>query len=231
VYAAQFGDIERVRHLVTPEIAYSLTETRNQNDLPLFDYNDRVVGGQLVTFSLANTLIGRSTLETVPRYRDLMRFTASQGYQLSGGRRDLLVQVDYDRPFTDTRLMLELFPRTDWRLFSDNRISPYNGRVTNSSLGAEAGDPKGTRAAINYHYAENMLNYIEGKIAYADFKPYTVSASGRYSFDRPGYLETLYSLEYKHQCWGVILSYRDRVDNKEFSFTFNLSGLGNFKLL
>lgn len=231
VYPSTWGDIDRIRHLVTPEIAYSLTEKRNQDDLPFFDYDDRVVGGQLVTFSLFNSLTGRSIKGEQPQYRDLMRFTATQGYQLSGERRDLLVLVDYERPFTDTKLMLELFPQPNWRLFTDNRISPYNGKVTNSSLGAEAGDPKGTRTSLDYHHAEDVLDYIEGNVTYADFKPYTFAASGRYSFDRPGFLETLYSLEYKHQCWGVVLSYRDRIDNKEFSFTFNLSGLGNFKLL
>jgi len=233
VFAADFGDIERVRHLLTPLLSYSLTESRNQNELPFFDFNDRVVGGQLMTFALINTISGRSTQQGQPQYRDLLRFTASQSYQLSGGRRDLLVLVDYGRSFTDTQLMLELFPRPNWRLFTDTRISPYNGNVTNALLGAEAGDPKGkgTWASVTYNHAEKLLDYVEGKITYADFKPYTVSASGRYSFDRPGYLETLYSLEYKHQCWGVIFSYRDRIDNKEFSFKVNLSGLGDFKLL
>ena len=150
VYPSTWGDIDRIRHLVTPEIAYSLTEKRNQDDLPFFDYDDRVVGGQLVTFSLFNSLTGRSNKGEQPQYRDLMRFTATQGYQLSGERRDLLVLVDYERPFTDTKLMLELFPQPKWRLFTDNRISPYNGKVTNSSLGAEAGDPKGTRTSLDY---------------------------------------------------------------------------------
>ena len=233
VFTADFGDIERVRHLVTPQLSYSLTENRDQNDLPFFDYDDRVVGGQLMTFSLINTVSGRSSKDGQPSYRDLMRFTASQGYQLSGGRRDLLVLVDYGKPFTDTRLMLELFPLPKWRFFTDTRISPYNGTVTNALLGAETGDPKekGTKASVTYNHAENLLDYIEGKIAYAEFKPFTVAASGRYSFDRPGYLETLYSLEYKHQCWGVIFSYRDRIDNKEFSFKVNLSGLGDLRLL
>ena len=231
VYDASFGNVEKVRHVVTPEISYSLTENRNQEELPFFDYNDRVVGGQLLRFSLLNTLTGRSSNDDQPVYSDLLRFTAAQGYQLSGGRRELLVLADAGKPFTDTQLMLELFPLPNWRLFTDNRISTYNGKVTNSSLGAEAGDPKGTRAAVNYQHAENILDYIEAKITYADFKPFTFSASGRYSFDRPGFLETLYGLEYKQQCWGVTFSYRDRIDNQEFSFMFNLSGLGNLKLL
>jgi LPS-assembly protein len=231
VYDSPLPEFGKIRHLVAPELSYSLAEKRDQSLTPFFDYDDRPVGGQLVTFSLLNILTGRHLNGEQIEYRDLLRFTASQGYQLSGERRDLLTLVDYGHRFTDTKLMLELFPLPNWRLFADNRISPYNGNVTNSSFGAEAGDPKGTRASVNYHHAENLLDYIEGKATYADFRPYTFSASGRYSFDRPGFLETLYSLEYKHQCWGIVLSYRDRIDNKEFSFTFNLSGLGNLKLL
>jgi len=230
VFTTQFGDIEKVRHLVTPQITYSLTEIRNQNELPFFDYDDRVVGGQLLTFALINTLSSRSTKGGQPQYRDLLRFTASQGYQPSGGRRDLLVMVDEERPFTDTQLSLELFPAPNWRLFTDTRISPYDGDVTNSSLGAEASNLKG-RASVNYYHAENMLDYIAGTISYSDFKPFTVTATGRYSFDRPGFLETLYSLAYKGQCWAVIFSYQDRLDDKVFSVTVNLSGLGNFNLL
>ena len=216
VYAADFGDFERVRHVVTPEISYSLTENRNQSELPNFDYNDRVVGGQLIKFSLINALTGRSTKGGQPQYRDLMRFTASQGYQLSGGRRDLLIMVDYGRPFTDTQLMLELFPQTNWRLFTDNRISPYSGTLTNSLLGAEATVSKGTRASVNYNHAKDMLDYMSGTISSADFKPYIFSSSGRYSFDRPGFLEKIYTMEYKHQCWGVMLSYRDNTNDKDF---------------
>ena len=231
VFAADFGDIDRVRHLVTPQLSYSLTENRGQGDLPFFDYNDRVVGGQLLTFALINTLSGRSSKGGQPQYRDLLRFTVSQSYQLSGGRRDLLVMVDDGRLFTDTQLLLELFPAPSWRLFADTRISPYNGDVTNSVLGFAGGDPKGTTVSVDYTHAENLLDYIAGTITSADFKPFVASATGRYSFDRPGFLETLYSLEYKGQCWGVIFSYQDRLDDKLFSFTVNLSGLGNFKLL
>lgn len=230
-FDSPLNEFDRVRHLVVPELSYAVTENGGQGDLPFFDYDDRIVGGQLLTFSLHNTVTGRTTKGDQPRYRDLLRFSATQGYQLSGERRDLLVMVDYNRAFTDTGLLLELLPGERWRLFTDNRISPYNGNVTNSVLGASAGDPKGTRASLEYHHADKRLDYIEGTVAFAGFQPYLFSTSGRYSFDRPGYLETLYSIEYKHQCWGVVLAYRDRIDNKEFSFMFNLSGLGNFKLM
>lgn len=231
IYESSTGDFSRFRHLVIPELNYSLIEKKNLSDHPFFDYDDRPVGGQLLTLSLHNSITGRSIVGDVPAYRELARFSVSQGYQLSGERRDLLLLVDNGRPFTDTAIVAELMPLPAWRLFTDTRISPYNGNATNASLGVEAGNPAGTRAALGYHHAEAKLDYIEGKVAYTDFKPYQFSATARYSFDRPGFLETLYSVEYKHQCWGLLLAYRDRIDNREVIVTFSLSGLGTFKLM
>ena len=231
IYDGSIGEFSRFRHLVVPELNYSLIEQKSLQDIPFFDYDDRPVGGQLLTLSLNNLITGRSVKGDAVDYRDLLRLSVSQGYQLSGGRRDLLVLVDDGRLFTDTAVKAELLPFPDWRFFTDARISPYNGTMTNAALGAEVGNPKGTRASFDYHHAEATLDYIEGKAAYADLKPYIFSASARYSFDRPGFLETLYAVEYKHQCWSLLFSYRDRIDNKDFSLTLTLSGLGMFKLL
>lgn len=231
VYDSPVAAFTRLRHQLTPELDYRLTERKSLADLPFFDYDDRPLGGQLLTLALRNVVTGRSDVGDTPGYRDLLRFTLSQGYQLSGQRRELLLFVDAGRPFTDTALVTELLPLPGWRLFNDLRLSPYSGNLTNAALGVEVGEQGKTSASLNYHYASDKLAYLEGKATYADFRPYLFSASARYSFDRPGFLETLYAVEYKHQCWGLQLSYRDRIDNKELTLTFSLSGLGSFKLL
>lgn len=231
VYEAKFLDAERVRHTITPQLRYTLTEQKQQDDLPFFDYDDRVPGGGLISVALLNAVTGRSTTPNGVEYRDLARFSVTQGYQASGTRRDLLVLVDDGRRFTDTRFAAELFPFKQWRIFTDDRISPYSGTVTNAAVGSEVGSRSGTSAGLEYRHAEGALDYLSGRVKYADFRPYVFAVEGRYSFDRASFLETLYSVEYKHQCWSILLAYRDRIDNKEFSFTFNLSGLGNFKLL
>ena len=231
VYDAKFLDAERIRHTITPQLRYSLTEQKQQADLPFFDYDDRVPGGGILSLSLLNTVTGRSTTPNGIEYRDLARFSVTQGYQASGTRRDLLVLVDEGRRFTDTRFIAELFPFKQWRIFTDDRISPYSGTVTNAAVGSEIGNKSGTSAGLEYRHAEGALDYLSGRVKYADFRPFVLAVEGRYSFDRAAFLETLYSVEYKHQCWSILLSYRDRIDNKEFSFSFNLSGLGNIKLL
>jgi LPS-assembly protein len=61
------------------------------------------------------------------------------------------------------------------------------------------------------------------------FKPWGFSYSNRYSFDRGNFLESIYSAEYRHQCWSVTLSYRDkRVINPGQSVTVSFNLLGAF---
>ncbi len=231
IFDVDISDTRRLRHLMIPELAYEFRERRDQSRTPFYDYDDRPPGGQMLVASLHNYLTGKSVRGDLTSYRDLMNLTLRQGYQLSGERRDLLVLVDEGRPFTDTELKAELIPLEWLRLSSDTRISPYSGNLTNASINMEAGDPKGDRFGFSWKHARDLLDYLEARLTITALQPFTFSALGRYSFDRSGFLETLYTAEYKQQCWSILLSYRDRINNKEIAFSFTLSGLGAFKLL
>jgi len=220
------GDLVKLRHLLIPELGYEFREKRSTAEIPFFDYDDRPVAGQLLTLSLHNVLTGKSVKGNTVDYRDLLRVTISQGYQLSGDRRDLLVLVDDGRPFTDTRLKAELFPDPRLRLQTDLRISPYSGSLTNAALGVEGVGATGSRLGLSWHRAQNELDYLEGSFTLKELKPFTFSALGRYALDKPGFLEKMYSAEYGHQCWSLNVTYRERPDNKELTFNFALTGLG-----
>ena len=95
VYEINDGNLKRLRHTLVPAIGYTLTQERNQENLPLFDYDDRPLGQQLLGWSLTSYLTGRyATPSGAPDYRELLFLRLSQGYQLSGSRRDLLNLAD-----------------------------------------------------------------------------------------------------------------------------------------
>jgi len=221
------GETSRLRHLIVPELAYGFRENSGEGGLPFFDYDDRPTSGQQVTLSLLNVLAGKSVRGGMVDYRDLIRLTISQGYQLSGERRDLLVLVDDGRPFADTRLKAELFPLPALRLLTDLRISPYSGTLNNGVIGVDGGEEKGNRVGLFWHHAKDRLDYLEASFTLKELNPFTLSAMGRYSYDKPGFLETLYSIDYRQQCWSINLTYRERPDNNnELTFSFTLEGLG-----
>ena len=226
-FDVSFGETSRLRHLIVPELSYEFRENSGEGGLPFFDYDDRPVSGQVVTLSLLNVLTGKSVRGGMVDYRDLLRLTLSQGYQLSGDRRDLLVLVDEGRPFADTRLKAELFPLPAIRLLTDLRISPYSGTLNNASIGVDGGEEKGNRVGLSWHHAKDRLDYLEASFTLKELNPFTLSAMGRYSYDKPGFLESLYSIEYRQQCWSLNLTYRERPDNNnELTFNFTLAGLG-----
>lgn len=228
VYDMGSGSLSKIRHVMIPELRYSFVQNREQKELPFFDYDDRLVHENRVVYSLSNYLTGKFTNADGrdPEYRELLYFKLSQGYDFSGTRRDLLTLVDEKRPFSDVMLEARVNPIKQISLAFDSRFNVYDANISTIAVSADAKDESGNSAGVTYRYARDEVDYLEGRASVSLFKPIYAKYDVRYSFDRKDFLESLYSLEYRHQCWSVIVTYRDRNDTKEFFVNFSLSGLG-----
>lgn len=226
LFDADAGDLTRIKHTLTPAVDYSFIEEKNQNDLPFFDYDDRVIGQNFISWSLVNSFTGRFDKAAGPEYRELLNLRLSQGYQLSGGRRDLLNPADELHPSTDIRFEATANPLSNVAVVTDNRFSPYSKAVTTSSIGAHVNDKAGNAAGMSYRRVYEKLDYLEGNLSLSILKPIILQYSGRYSFDGEKFLENYYVVEYRHQCWSISFSYRERPDNKESLVNFTLAGIG-----
>lgn len=226
VYETGGTGLTRIRHMVTPGVGYSFVEDKAQERVSFFDYDDRVPGQNLVNWSLTNVLNGRFD-SSGPEYRELLLMRLSQGYQLSGGRRDLLNGADSGDRFTDLRVEAVANPVKQFALDLDTRFSTSRGEVTTTSLGARVNDEHGNSAGLGYRRIAGEMDYLQGGLTLALLKPFYLNLTERYSFERKDFLEQYYALEYRHQCWSVMLSYRDRPGNNEFMVNFSLAGIGN----
>lgn len=219
----------RVRHLLLPSLEYGYVQQKRDDDLPFFDYGDRVLGQSVLAWSLASVVTGKYLQEGgVPDYRDLLYLKLSQGYQLSGERRDLLTLVDDGHRLTDLMLEGKVTPAKGLSLSLDGRYNPVDGRLSTANL---AGELKGeganpNLAILGYRFSRGELNYLEGRFAFPIARQFSATVLGRYSFDKGGFLESKYSLEYKQQCWSVIATYADRPADKAFTVNFTLAGIG-----
>ncbi|WP_160295208.1 LPS-assembly protein LptD [Geobacter sp. OR-1] len=226
LYEAQGKELKRIRHIITPSLDYSFVQEKDQGNLPFFDYDDRVIGQNLVSWSLANSVTGRFDTPTGAEYLELVNLRLSQGYQLSGGRRELLNPADEHRRFTDIRLEAVVRPLKMLAIETDSRFSPYRAEVTGSAVAATLNDGKGNEAGIGYRRIAGALDYLEGNLTVNLLPPLVFQYTGRYSFDRRDFLEKYFAVEYRHQCWSIALSYRDRPDNREILVNFALAGIG-----
>ncbi|QSV44571.1 LPS-assembly protein LptD [Geobacter benzoatilyticus] len=228
VYDMGPGSLSKIRHVMIPELRYSFVQNRSQEELPFFDYGDRLVHENRVVYSLSNYLTGKFSPAGGgdPEYRELLYLKLSQGYDFSGTRRDLLTLVDEKRPFSDLMLEARVNPVKQISLALDSRVNVYDANISTTAVSADAKDESGNAAGVTYRYARDEVDYLEGRASVSLFKPIYANYAARYSFDRKDFLESLYALEYRHQCWSVIVTYRDRNDTKEFFVNFSLSGLG-----
>lgn len=216
---------KKLRHEAVPEISYSYRPDRDQNRLPFYDYSDRLILQNIVYYSLTNHLGGKFQNGETSEYRDLMRIKIMQGYSFEGVRRDQLALTDANRHLTDIILESDTWLHPKLRLTMDARYNVYGRQLSSVAPGIEFDDKRGSTAAASYRMARNEVEYFEAQLSTRLVRPWTFGYTNRYSFDRPGTLETIYSAEYRHQCWSVKISVNDRPGNTSFNFNFNLAGL------
>jgi len=225
VYDVKIGNLEKLRHEIVTEVSYNYTPQRDLSRLPLYDNDDRITGQSLISWSLTNRLGGRFRQGENAEYRDLLRLTFSQGYTLSGGRRNLLTMVDDGRSLDDLNLESDAWLHKNVRLTFDSRYSLHDNRITSAAPGLEVDDKRGTTVGINYRMSHQFVEYGEMRFSTRYLNPWTIGYTSRYSFDRSGFLEAVYSAEYVQKCWSVSFLFRDRPGNKTGTVNFNLAGL------
>lgn len=228
IYAVSLPDYQRLRHELIPSLSYLYVGERDQSSVPIFDQLDRVDAQETLTFSLASHLGGRTQGETA-EYRTLMILRLLQSYSFSGTRPNLLTLVDDSRRWGDLILESETWVQRSVRLLFDTRYNHSDNRITSIASGLEYNDQRGNSARISYRMADSQLDYAEGGATIALTKPVYLAYTTRYSFDKQDFLESSYTLEYRHQCWSMMAGYRERPGDTSWTINFNLAGLFNGK--
>lgn len=221
-------NLKNVRHEIVPEVSYSYLPERSQQHLPFYDYTDRTVWQNQLGFSLTSLLNGKFVSGETSEYREISRVKLMLGYSIEGNRRDLLTLVDTQRPWSDLILESDTWLNRNVRLTFDTRYNLYDNRLSTVALGVEADDLQGNSIGAGYQMARDRLEYLEGRLATKLLRPFYLSYTARYSFDRGDFLESVYSAEYRHKCWSVNAAIHQRVGgNQSYTLNFNLAGLGN----
>ncbi|MDD2337971.1 MAG: LPS assembly protein LptD [Geobacteraceae bacterium] len=227
VFDTDWGALKKIQHTIIPEISYSYLPLKNQDSLPFFDYTDRQVAQNMISYSITNYLTGKYLSPDNPAtYRDLAYLRISQGYEFSGTRRDVLTLVDDQRPFTDVRVEAKVNPTDHLSLLLDSRFNTYRANFSTVDIAANVSDSAGNSARLGYRFSRDEVRYLEGGFSISYIEPFVFHYLTRYSFDTKDFLESHYALEFKQQCWGLSFSYRQRPGDRSFLVSFSLSGIG-----
>lgn len=227
-YDVAWGNLQRVKHTIIPEIGYSYLSEEDQDDLPFYDYSDRLATQNRIGYAITTFLTGKYLSEdNLATYRDLAYLRISQGYEFSGSYQDVLTLANKERSFTDIRVEANLNPTENLKFSLDSYFDPYHLNFSTVNTAVDLSDKEGNKIGVGYRFSEEQVKYLEARLSIAYFDPFAFHYHTRYSFDGSDFLESYYALEYKQQCWGIMFSYRDRPDNRSFMVSFTLSGVGS----
>ena len=227
VYETNVQQLKKVHHEIVPEISYGFVPERDQGRLPLYDYTDRLIHRNMISLSATSLINGKFAYGDTTEYRDMSRIKLSADYAIDGGRRDLLSLVESQRPWSDLILESDTWLTKLLRLTFDSRYNLYEKNLSTAVVGVEANDQLGNVIGAGYQMARNEVEYFEGRISTKMIRPLNLSYTGRYSFDRGDFLESVYAAEYRHKCWSVNFAVHQRPGNQSYTVNFNLAGLGS----
>jgi LPS-assembly protein len=227
VYETGFDQLKKVRHELVPEVRYSYVPPQDQQRLPYYDFNDRMIHQNMVALSLTSFLNGKFVSEGISEYRDLSRIKLEGRYSVAGERRDLLSPVESGRAWSDLILETDTWLTRTMQLRFDARYDHYESELSSASAGFDYDDSQGNSIGASYQMARATVEYFEGHLATKMFSPFTLGYTARYSFDRSAFLESVYSAEYRQKCWSVNVAIHQRPDDQAYSINFNLAGLGS----
>lgn len=225
VYDVQLGNLQKLKHEIIPEIQYHYTGTTDMSRIPLYDYDDRPVHQSDISWSLINHFGGRFRYNETTEYRELVGLTLSQGYTVKGERRNLLTMVDDNKSLDDLNLESDAWVDKNLKLTFDSRYNVHENRITSAAPGVEFDTKRGTTLGASYRMARRKVEYGELRFSTKLINPWVLGYTSRYSFDRSGFLESVYTAEYIQKCWSVTFVFRDRPGNKTGTVNFNLAGL------
>jgi LPS-assembly protein len=228
VYPVNGKLVRKIRHVVQPEVVYSLIPSVDQSDLPQFEAFDDIGRRHTLGYGIVNRLIARlESPEGQIDYHEFLYLRLSQEYDIEPSQRDLLAPQDQDGPFADLRTELIVRPTRRTYVDLDSRfdVSSGDGLLT---FRAETGlhDSLGNSLSFAYDYRKDEQEYLGAWIGLALLKPLYLNYSQRYSLEGGHSLEKVLNLEYRAQCWSLFLTFRDRLDAQEFFFDIALTGLG-----
>ncbi|MEZ4484899.1 MAG: LPS assembly protein LptD [Syntrophotaleaceae bacterium] len=114
VYNVNGQSVNKVQHVLQPEVLYRYRPFEDQSDLPQFSVEDDLSGQNTLSYGLVNRLVARSEPPSGQvDYREFLYFRLAQEFDFKESARHLLAPQQQGRPFSDLRAELVLRP-TAW---------------------------------------------------------------------------------------------------------------------
>ena len=225
--------IQGLKHIIEPELVYTYIPKVSQTDNPYFDDEDRIPRTNEVRWILTNYLIGKKINDdgeaTYPEYLYLKLY---QGYDFSPH----LYQEEREH-LSNFVAEARVSPFTWLSGTMDLEYNPHNRRLDLFNAGVSFADKRGDHAAVEYRLTRHQVEELNAELGIRIIDPLDFYFAYRHNLLDDVRIETVYGLDYQHQCWEVSLRLYDinrspdrlRDDELKVMVYITLSGIGKFR--
>jgi len=232
--------VERIKHIIRPNIIYDYIPEKDQSDLPSLDDIDRIEKKNLITYSLTNTFISKSKKTTrkikgqpsdkpevddgyeppMYHYNEFFRLKLQQSYDINKEKED------EPEPFSPIRGELEIYPIDYFSIKADADWSHYDRNFRSRNVSSTIWDMRGDKLFVEYRYQRDTSEtvYTNLDLNISD----KLSVRGEYErniFDGRD-LKYGFGFLYETQCWSFDANLTKEGDDLSFNFMIRLFGIG-----
>lgn len=210
-----------LRHDIEPEISYLHIADGGQKTFSTLTPENSFQSTDRVTFGLTNRLTTREAEphgEIVRRERLWLKLSSGYAFKEDAAAESIL-------PLRN-ELALSVADWLTLRADTSYALAPGERRWKSVMSGMQIKDRRRDEISIDYYYRDGEIaNYLSGRLQTPLTDQIRLRYEGRYSVDGREFLEHRADLEYRAQCWSVILTFRDRPDDQAYLVNFSLAGL------
>jgi LPS-assembly protein len=244
VFNLEGTKVERIKHIIRPQIIYDYIPEKDQSELPSLDNIDRIDEVNLITYSLTNTLTSKSkknigeikgrpsdkpvsSSNNKPptyNYNEFVRFKLQQSYDINKEKED------DPEPFSPIHGELELYPMNYFSVKADADWSHYDSNFRSQNIATTVWDMRGDKLYIDYRYQQDTSETVYSNL---DLKlSDRLSMRGEYErniFDNKD-LKYGFGFLYETQCWSFDFNLTKEEGDLKFLSMIELYGIGGIGL-
>jgi LPS-assembly protein len=211
IFSVNLLGVDKIRHAIKPEVTYGYIPNTAQADIP--DFATAVNEMNAVTYSVTNTLTARRKDRKTGKttYQEWVRLKLAQTFDIIEARRTMEVGSAGNRPFSVMDMELDLTPVSYLTFAARNKLDVNTGGWTQTNYDLTLSDARKDSITAGYRYTKDTLEELNLTIKAVITPSLDIMYTHRRNRLDNKDVERTYSLQYRRQCWEIMVSFSDNV--------------------
>jgi LPS-assembly protein len=233
VFPLEWGKVRGLKHIIEPKMIYTyipgvnqsdnpdftgrINSTVMQTDNPYFNHGiDTITRQNTITWMLTNYLIGKEVgKDGEVSYPEYLYLKIYQGYNFSP---HLSLEGGHRQHLSNLAAEARIAPFTWLSGSMDLQYNPYLNVLDALNAGVRFADTRGDKLGVQYRFTRPFavslgapagVEEVNAELGIRIIKPLDLYFDYRYNLRDKVRIETVYGLDYRHQCWELSLRVHD----------------------